>query len=137
METLVKNIPLPQDKIADFCRRWKINEFALFGSVLRTDFGPDSDLDILVTFAPEADWSLFDHVRMQQQLNHLLQRQVDLLSRRAVEKSHNEPAAGKYWIRLRWSMSPDEVMALDIIRGARLAVEFKQGMDKDELLADI
>lgn len=90
MKTLVKNIPLPQDKIADFCRRWKINEFALFGSVLRSDFGPESDLDILVTFAPEADWSLFDHVRMQQELNQLLQRKVDLLSRRAVEQSHNE-----------------------------------------------
>lgn len=81
----------PKDKIADFCWRWKINEFALFGSVLRSDFGPESDLDILVTFAPEADWSLFDHIRMQQELTQLLQRKVDLLSRRAVEQSHNEP----------------------------------------------
>jgi predicted nucleotidyltransferase len=91
MKTLVKDIPLPQDKIADFCRRWKINEFALFGSVLRSDFGPESDLDILVTFTPEADWSLFDHVRMQQELNQLLNRKIDLFSRRAVEQSHNEP----------------------------------------------
>jgi predicted nucleotidyltransferase len=91
MKTLVKDIPLPQDKIADFCRRWKINEFALFGSVLRSDFGPESDLDILVTFTPEADWSLFDHVRMQQELNLLLNRKIDLFSRRAVEQSHNEP----------------------------------------------
>jgi predicted nucleotidyltransferase len=91
MKTLVKGIPLPQDKIADFCRRWKINEFALFGSVLRSDFGSESDLDILVTFTPEADWSLFDHVRMQQELNLLLNRKIDLFSRRAVEQSHNEP----------------------------------------------
>ena len=91
METPANNISLPQDKIADFCQRWKINEFALFGSVLRTDFGPDSDLDILVTFAPEADWSLFDHVRMQEELKHLLNRKIDLFSRRAVEHSHNEP----------------------------------------------
>jgi predicted nucleotidyltransferase len=91
MKTLVKDIPLPQDIIADFCRRWKINEFALFGSVLRSDFGPESDLDILVTFTPEADWSLFDHVRMQQELNLLLNRKIDLFSRRAVEQSHNEP----------------------------------------------
>jgi predicted nucleotidyltransferase len=90
METPVKNIPLPQNKIADFCQRWKINEFALFGSVLRNDFGPDSDLDVLVTFAPEADWGLFDHVRMQEELNQLLNRKIDLLSRRAVEQSHNE-----------------------------------------------
>ena len=91
MEAPVKNISLPQNKIADFCQRWKIDEFALFGSVLRNDFGPDSDLDVLVTFAQEADWSLFDHVRMQEELNHLLNRKIDLLSRRAVEQSHNEP----------------------------------------------
>lgn len=90
METPVKNFPLPQNKIADFCQRWKINEFALFGSVLRNDFGPDSDLDVLITFAPEADWGLFDHVRMQEELNQLLNRKIDLLSRRAVEQSHNE-----------------------------------------------
>ena len=95
METPTKNISLPQDKIADFCERWKISEFALFGSVLRTDFGPDSDLDILVTFAPEADWSLFDHVRMQEELKHLLNRKIDLFSRRAVEHSHNEPRRRK------------------------------------------
>lgn len=90
MQVPIKNFTLPQNEIADFCHRWKINQFALFGSVLRNDFGPASDLDILVTFAPEADWSLFDHVRMQEELNHLLQRKIDLLSWRAVEQSHNE-----------------------------------------------
>ncbi len=84
-----KNNFLPQKEISDFCRRWQINEFALFGSVLRVDFGPDSDLDILVTFAPEADWSLFDHLRMEEELRHLLNREIDLFSRRAVEHSHN------------------------------------------------
>ena len=87
----IKNILLPQKEIADFCQRWQISEFALFGSVLRDDFGPDSDLDILVTFAPEADWSLFDHLRMKEELSHLLNREIDLLSRRAVEHSHNKP----------------------------------------------
>jgi len=85
-------IKLPKDKIKDFCRRWQIAEFALFGSVLRDDFGPDSDLDILVTFAPEADWSLLDHVRMEQELEALLGREIDLVSRRAIERSSN-------WIR--------------------------------------
>ena len=47
---------LPKDNIADFCRRWKIVEFSLFGSVLRSDFGPESDIDILVSFAPNAAW---------------------------------------------------------------------------------
>lgn len=52
-------IPIDREKIAEFCRRWKITEFALFGSVLREDFRPDSDVDVLVTFAPDAEWGLF------------------------------------------------------------------------------
>ena len=84
-----RNIDLPQRQIADFCRRWRITEFALFGSVLRDDFGSDSDLDVLVTFASEADWGLLDHLRMEQELSALLSRKVDLLSKRAVERSHN------------------------------------------------
>jgi predicted nucleotidyltransferase len=87
---IAKNISLPREKIADFCRRWQINEIALFGSVLRDDFGSESDLDVLVTFAPEAEWSLFDHLRMEEELNRLLNRKIDLLSRQAVEHSHNE-----------------------------------------------
>jgi len=83
---------LPEDQIADFCRRWQITEFALFGSVLRDDFRPESDLDILVTFAPEAEWGLLDHVKMQQELATLFGREVDLVSRRAIERSSN-------WIR--------------------------------------
>jgi len=58
-------IDIPTDEIADFCRRWKVTELALFGSVLRGDFSPDSDVDVLVSFAPDAHWSLLDLVRMQ------------------------------------------------------------------------
>jgi predicted nucleotidyltransferase len=82
-------IEIPQDKIVDFCRRWKIVEFALFGSAVRDDFGPDSDVDVLVTFAPGAGWSLFDHVEMQEELKSLLRRDVDLVSRRGIEQSRN------------------------------------------------
>jgi len=85
-------IPLNQDQIAEFCQRWKITEFALFGSVLRDDFGPDSDIDVLVTFAPDADWSLFDHLDIEDELSVMLGRNVDLISRRAIERSEN-------WIR--------------------------------------
>jgi len=88
----VRNLDLPEKQIAGFCRRWRISEFALFGSVLRDDFDPESDLDVLVTFAADADWSLLDHVRMEQELSTLLGRRVDLLSRQSVERSHN-------WIR--------------------------------------
>jgi predicted nucleotidyltransferase len=87
MNNLVATIPM--DKIAEFCHRWQIRELALFGSALREDFGPDSDLDILVTFADDAEWGLFDHVQMQQELQALLQRSVDLISRRALERSSN------------------------------------------------
>lgn len=83
------NINLPRSQIADFCQRWHIREFALFGSVLRDDFRPDSDLDVLVTFAPEANWSLLDHLRMERELATLLNRKIDLFSRQAVERSHN------------------------------------------------
>jgi predicted nucleotidyltransferase len=90
MRTMSKrNIDIPQEQIADFCRRWRISEFALFGSALRDDFDSTSDLDVLVTFAPEADWGLLDHLRMEQELADLVGRKIDLLSRRAVERSHN------------------------------------------------
>jgi hypothetical protein len=82
-------IEIPEEKIADFCRRWKVTELALFGSVLRGDFSPDSDVDILVSFATDAHWSLFDLVRMQEELKAILGREVDLLERVAVEQSEN------------------------------------------------
>ncbi len=72
-----------------FCRRWAISELALFGSVVREDFGPESDIDVLVTFASDADWGLLDHVQMELELSELLDREVDLLTRRAVERSQN------------------------------------------------
>jgi predicted nucleotidyltransferase len=81
------DIPMPQ--IEDFCRRWKIKELALFGSVLREDFRPDSDVDVLVTFAADARWSLFDLVNMEDELKKILGREVDLVERRAVERSEN------------------------------------------------
>jgi predicted nucleotidyltransferase len=94
---------LPAQPIADFCQRWRIGELALFGSVLRDDFRPDSDLDILVTFAPDADWGLLDHIRMEQELADMLGRQVDLLTRRSVEQSHN-------WIRRQHILDTAEVV---------------------------
>lgn len=86
---LKKNVDISEEHMADFCRRWHIHEVALFGSALREDFNPDSDLDILITFAPEADWSLLDHLRMEQELENFLDRKVDLITKRAVEQSHN------------------------------------------------
>ena len=80
--------------LAEFCRRWKIAELAVFGSALREDFRPESDIDLLVTFRPDADWGLLDQVTMEEELSSLVGRKVDLVSRRAVERSAN-------WIRRR------------------------------------
>lgn len=85
-----KNINLPFEQIKNFCIKWQVSELALFGSVLRDDFRPDSDIDLLVTFSPDADWSLFDHIQMQQELTTMLQRKVDLVSKRAIARSQNQ-----------------------------------------------
>ena len=98
-----QNFNLPEKQIAGFCRRWHISEFALFGSVLRDDFRPDSDLDVLVTFAPETSWSLLDHLRMEQELTALFNRKIDLFSKRAVEQNHN-------WIRRQEILNTAEVV---------------------------
>jgi predicted nucleotidyltransferase len=78
------HIDIPQVDIAAFCRRWKIAELALFGSVLREDFRPDSDVDVLIEFAADADWSLYDWVDMAEELKSILGRQVDLVSKRGL-----------------------------------------------------
>ena len=73
-------IDLPQRQIADFCRRHHIRELALFGSVLRDDFGPESDIDILVEFEPTAEIDLFEYSGMRLELMELLGRPVDLVT---------------------------------------------------------
>lgn len=87
-------IQLDQAQIAEFCQRWRIEELALFGSVLRDDFGPSSDVDVMVTFAEGARWGLFDLAAMEDELEVMFGRGVDLIERSAVEQSHN-------WIRRR------------------------------------
>lgn len=83
-------LSLPIEALADFCRRWRISELALFGSATRADFRPDSDIDLLATFTADAPWGLLDGVRMSEELERLLGRRVDLLSRRALEQSANQ-----------------------------------------------
>jgi predicted nucleotidyltransferase/plasmid stability protein len=85
-------IAIPNNAIVDFCRRWRITEFALFGSVLRDDFRPESDIDVMVRFERDAPWSLFDIGDMQAELSDIFHRKVDLHEREGVEESKN-------WIR--------------------------------------
>jgi predicted nucleotidyltransferase len=80
---------LSEEVLERFCRRWQVMELSLFGSVLRDDFRADSDLDILVTFATRAPWTILDLVTMEQELANLAGREVDLVERRVIEKSQN------------------------------------------------
>lgn len=82
-------IPIPYDKVEAFCRKWKITEFALFGSVLRDDFRPDSDVDVLVRFAPDHRWTLFDLADMEDELQAIFGRPVDLTDWEGIEQSPN------------------------------------------------
>lgn len=81
-------ISVPHQQLADFCRRWKVTELSFFGSVMRDDFRPDSDVDVLVTFDSRADWSLFDLVTMQDELASILDRKVDLLEEAALKNPY-------------------------------------------------
>ena len=82
-------IDIPADKIAAFCERWRIVELALFGSALRDDFGPDSDVDVLVSFGEGAKHTLFNLDDMELELKEIFGHEVDLVSRRGVEASPN------------------------------------------------
>jgi predicted nucleotidyltransferase len=82
-------IELPMEKISEFCHKWQVTEFALFGSVLRDDFRPDSDVDVLITFAPEAKRGLTETLQMRDELQVIFDRKVDLLVKAAIERSEN------------------------------------------------
>ena len=82
-------LSVSHDRIRAFCEKWKIIEFAFFGSVLTDAFRPDSDVDVLVDFAADAEWGLFDMVHMEDELRALFGRKVDLLTRRGVLASEN------------------------------------------------
>ena len=79
------NITIPLEQIRDFCRKWKIREFSLFGSVLREDFRPDSDIDVLVSFEPDADWNYWvGWPEMLDELKEIFGRNVDLVIKDAL-----------------------------------------------------
>jgi hypothetical protein len=83
------DLGISPEKIVEFCRRWKISRLAVFGSAVRGKLRADSDIDLLATFASDADWSMFDHYRMEDELVKLLGREVDLVSKEAIEESAN------------------------------------------------
>lgn len=82
-------IELPMEEIAEFCRKWQVTEFALFGSILRDDFHPDSDIDILISFSPTAKRGLTETLQMRDELQVIFDRKVDLIVKAAIERSEN------------------------------------------------
>ena len=87
-------IAWPQDLVAAFCVKWNVRRLAVFGSVLRSDFGPESDVDVLVDFDRGAQFGLWDVIAAEEELVAILGRPVDLVERSSVEQSEN-------WIRRR------------------------------------
>jgi len=83
------DLGISPEKIVEFCQRWKISRLAVFGSAVQGKLRPDSDIDLLATFASDADWSMFDHYRMEDEIVKLLGREVDLVSKEAIEESAN------------------------------------------------
>jgi uncharacterized protein len=86
---MVRRIEISKEKIKEFCKDNHIRSMAFFGSVLRKDFGPDSDVDIMVEFEEGKEPGLFEIVDMQEKLSEILGHKVDLVERRAVERSEN------------------------------------------------
>lgn len=83
---------IPREAITAFCKKWKVAELSLFGSILREDFGPGSDVDVLVSFAEGAGWSLYDWVDMIEELKGIFGREVDLVSKKGLRnpfRRHN------------------------------------------------
>lgn len=85
-------VQLNRDALKAFCGKWKICELSIFGSALRDDFGPDSDLDFLVSFAPKAGWDLWDLVDMREELIAITGREVDIVAKEALRNPYRRKA---------------------------------------------
>lgn len=81
-------VQLDRDALAAFCRKWRVRELSIFGSALRDDFGPDSDLDFLVSFDPEAPWDLWDLVDIREELMAIAGRKVDLVEKEGLRNPY-------------------------------------------------
>jgi len=84
------HIHIQKETIKAFCTKWKVVELSLFGSVLRNDFRPESDVDVLVTFTKDAKWDLFDLVEMQEELKNMFGRDIDLVEKGTIRNPFRE-----------------------------------------------
>ncbi len=103
LDKIYNRLTVSTEQIIDFCQTWHIAELAIFGSILRDDFNLMSDIDLLVTFSPDADWGLLDLMNMIEILEKLFNRPVDLVSKKALENSYN-------WIRRHHILANAEVI---------------------------
>lgn len=94
--TVEEKLSVSKETVAEFCRKWKIAEFALFGSVLRGDFSSESDVDVLVTFNPSADCDYEHLLSMKEELERLFGRPVDLVQRQQIENRTTASAANTF-----------------------------------------
>lgn len=85
-------ISFDKQLIHAFCRKWKVTEFAFFGSVLRDDFGTDSDVDVLISFDLDAKWSLYDLVDLQDELKDLFGRDVHVVEKAGLRNPYRRYA---------------------------------------------
>ncbi|MBW4485020.1 MAG: nucleotidyltransferase domain-containing protein [Tildeniella torsiva UHER 1998/13D] len=85
---VAERIKTSLDQIAEFCQRWHIAEFALFGSVLRDDFCPDSDIDVLLTFDSQYPTNWDDRIKMQAEIEQLFRRNVDLVNKKYLKNPY-------------------------------------------------
>ncbi|MCY3829139.1 MAG: nucleotidyltransferase domain-containing protein [Rhodospirillaceae bacterium] len=135
-------IEIPSERIADFCERWQVAKLALFGSVLRDDFGPDSDIDALARFDDTARRTLFDVGRMEEELSEIFGRDVDLVSWRGVESSRNYIRrraildAAETIYAPKQSIRRDEALLLDMLLAARDAVDFARVLTFESFAQD-
>ena len=83
-----KRFTIPRKKIAEFCKRWNVSEFSVFGSAIRKDFRPDSDVDVMVVFEPDAPVGLFEMAHMQVELETLFGRPVDLVEKAGLRNPY-------------------------------------------------
>ena len=87
-------LPIPRDKVAAFCKKHGIQKFSLFGSVLRDDFGPESDVDVLAEFEPGARFTLIDLMAMQRELTEIVGRKAEIFEFRSLRPWMQEAVAG-------------------------------------------
>ena len=106
LKTVYKRLKITPETLAKFCQENKIKELAVFGSILREDFNEDSDVDLLVSYQPTAKRGLIQKIQMIETLKLLFNRDVDLVSKKAIENSHN-------WIRRQNILHSAEVIYND------------------------